>query len=304
MKPALRRYLQLDVFARSPGAGNPLGVVFDAAGMDAASMQAFAAWTNLSETIFLLPPQSAAADYRVRIFTPRQELPFAGHPSVGAAWAAVDGGILDAAVETLTQECAAGLLPVRIATIDDQRSVHVRAPPATPAPFDSMAIAPYLAAAIRSLSLGAQAPALWSNGPDWWLVELADENAVRTLQPDLAAIAALTVASGAVGLAVYGRTQNPESDYQLAVRAFCPADNIPEDPVTGSANACIAALLAQAGSLPCSGRRYRASQGREVGRDGIVEVEVDAAGDVWIGGEVQRVIAGSVVWPDTMPERP
>jgi PhzF family phenazine biosynthesis protein len=303
MSPAPRRYLQLDVFARSPGAGNPLGVVFDAAGMDTESMQAFAAWTNLSETIFLLPPQSAAADYRVRIFTPRQELPFAGHPSVGAAWAAVDGGVLSGTVTALTQECAAGLLPVRIATSDDQRSVHVRAPRATPSPCDSMAIAPFLAAAIRGLSLGAQEPALWSNGPDWWLVELADENAVRTLQPDLAAIAALTIASGAVGLAVYGRAQ-VDGDYQMAVRAFCPADNIPEDPVTGSANACIAALLAQAGALPCSGRRYRASQGREVGRDGTVEVEVDAAGDVWIGGEVQRVIAGSVMWPDTMPERP
>jgi PhzF family phenazine biosynthesis protein len=304
MSPVLRRYLQLDVFARSPGAGNPLAVVLDAAGMDPASMQAFAAWTNLSETIFLLPPQNAAADYRVRIFTPRQELPFAGHPSVGAAWAAVDGGVLSGTVTALTQECAAGLLPVRIATSDDQRSVYVRAPRATPSPCDSMAIAPYLAAAIRGLSLGAQEPALWSNGPDWWLVELADENAVRTLRPDLAAIAALTVASGAVGLAVYGRTRGVQGDYQLAVRAFCPADNIPEDPVTGSANACIAALLAQAGSLPCSGRRYRASQGREVGRDGIVEVEVDADGDVWIGGEVQRVIAGSVMWPDTMPERP
>ena len=303
MTPVLRRYLQLDVFARSPGAGNPLGVVFDAAGMDAASMQAFAAWTNLSETIFLLPPQSAA-DYRVRIYTPRQELPFAGHPSVGAAWAAVDGGLVGGTVTTLTQECAAGLLPVRIETTDDQRSVHVRAPRATPFPFDATTTAPHLAAAIRGLPLGAQAPALWSNGPAWWLVELADERAVRELQPDLAAIATLTIASGAVGLAVYGRTQDGANDYQLVVRAFCPADNIPEDPVTGSANACIAALLAQAGCLPGSGGRYRASQGREVGRDGIVEVAIDTAGDVWIGGEVQRVIDGSVVWPDTMPERP
>jgi len=304
MTAVLRRYLQLDVFARSPGAGNPLGVVFDAAGMDAVSMQAFAAWTNLSETIFLLPPQSAPADYRVRIFTPRQELPFAGHPSVGAAWAAVDGGIVARTVATLTQECAAGLLPVRIETNNDQRSVHVRAPRATPVPFDATATALHLAASIRDLSLGAQAPALWSNGPDWWLVELADEQAVRALQPDLAAIAALTVASGAVGLAVYGRTQDGANDYQLVVRAFCPAENIPEDPVTGSANACIAALLAQAGSTPGSGGRYRVSQGREVGRDGLVEVAVDADGDVWIGGEVQRVIEGTVVWPDTLPEGP
>src|SRR6476661_8900266 len=127
MTPVLRRYLQLDVFAQSPGAGNPLGVVFDAAGMDAASMQAFAAWTNLSETIFLLPPQSAA-DYRVRIFTPRQELPFAGHPSVGAAWAAVEGGLVSAREGALVQECAAGLLPVRVDGGAGDMRVHVRAP--------------------------------------------------------------------------------------------------------------------------------------------------------------------------------
>ena len=304
MTPAPRRYLQLDVFARAPGAGNPLGVVFDAAGMDAASMQAFAAWTNLSETIFLLPPQQAAAHYRVRIFTPRQELPFAGHPSVGAAWAAMDGGIVAADTRSLVQECAAGLLPVRIAASHAARSVHVRAPKAAACAIDATAIAPYLAAALRGWTLGTQAPTLWSNGPGWWLVELADERAVRALQPDLAAIAALTIASGAVGLAVFGRAQQDQGDYQLAVRAFCPADNIPEDPVTGSANACIAALLTRSDALPGSDGRYRASQGREVGRDGIVEVEVDAGGDVWIGGEVQRVIEGSVAWPDTMPERP
>jgi PhzF family phenazine biosynthesis protein len=303
MTPPPRRYLQLDVFARSPGAGNPLGVVFDAAGMDATSMQAFAAWTNLSETIFLLPPEQAPAHYRVRIFTPRQELPFAGHPSVGAAWAAIDGGIVAADTRSLVQECAAGLLPVRIADSGEARSVHVRAPRAAPcATSDANSV--NLAAALRGWTLGKQAPALWSNGPDWWLVELADERAVRALQPDLASIAALTIASGAVGLAVFGRADNADGNYQLAVRAFCPADNIPEDPVTGSANACIAALLSGSGALPGSGGRYRASQGREVGRDGLVEVEVEAGGDVWIGGDVQRVIEGSVLWPDTMPERP
>lgn len=303
MNPALRRYLQLDVFAGSPGAGNPLGVVFDAQGMSPASMQAFAAWTNLSETIFLLPPRDASVDYRVRIFTPRQELPFAGHPSVGAAWAALDGGIAAATARTLTQECAAGLLPVRIADAGGIRSVHVRAPRATPHSQHPASTISLLEACLRALTLGAQPAALWNNGPGWWLVELADEQAVRTLHPDLAAIAALTIASGAVGLAVYARTA-ADSPCHLVVRAFCPADNIPEDPVTGSANACIAALLADAGVLPGAGGRYRASQGREVGRDGVVDVEVDAAGDVWIGGQVQRVIAGSVLWPDDMQASP
>jgi PhzF family phenazine biosynthesis protein len=136
---------------------------------------------------------------------------------------------------------------------------------------------------------------LWDNGPRWWLAELADAEAVRTMQPDLAAIAALTMASGAVGFAVYGRAP-AGADHQLAVRAYCPADNIPEDPVTGSANACIAAQLAQAGALPGADGRYVASQGRELGRDGRIHVEVDADGEVWIGGAVQQVIEGTVAW--------
>ena len=119
-----RPYLQLDVFADRPGAGNPLGVVFDADALDAATMQTIAAWTNLSETIFLLPPTAAGADYRVRIFTPRQELPFAGHPSVGAAWAAVDRGWVAANKSALVQECAAGLLPVRVESRAGMRVVR------------------------------------------------------------------------------------------------------------------------------------------------------------------------------------
>jgi PhzF family phenazine biosynthesis protein len=254
-------------------------------------MQAFAAWTNLSETIFLLPPTVPGADYRVRIFTPRQELPFAGHPSVGAAWAAVEAGLVPADRTTLVQECAAGLLPVRIEARDGARLTHVRAPRAREVAIEA---APALMqAALRGMRTGALPPALWDNGPRWWLVELADGDAVRALQPDLAGIAALTAATGAVGLAVHA----PEArdGHHLVVRAFCPADNIPEDPVTGSAQAAIAARLAAAGALPGSGGAYVGSQGRELGRDGRVEVQV-AEGEVWIGGATQPVIRGTVAW--------
>ena len=108
-----RRYLQLDVFADRPGSGNPLAVVVDAEGLDDAAMQAFANWTNLPETIFLLPP-GTGADYRVRIFTPSEELPFAGHPSVGAAWAALEAGLAQPDDGKLIQQCGAGLLPVAV----------------------------------------------------------------------------------------------------------------------------------------------------------------------------------------------
>lgn len=292
MQRTSHRYLQVDVFADRPGAGNPLGVVLDAGGWDTARMQAFAAWTDLSETVFFLPPTTPDASYRVRIFTPRQELPFAGHPSVGAAWVALEAGVVDDA-DHLVQECAAGLLPVRIDGNGRQRAIRLRAPRARP--VEAAASPVLLDAVIAPLPIAGLPPALWNNGPSWWLMELRDAAAVRALEPDLATIAVLTVATGAVGLAVFGRTL-PGSDHELAVRAFCPADNIPEDPVTGSVNACIAAALHATGALPGEGGRYTASQGRELGRDGRVALRVDDEGEVWIGGQVQLVIDGRVTW--------
>lgn len=285
-----RRYLQLDVFADRAGAGNPLGVVLGAEGLAAPAMQAIAAWTNLSETVFVLPATTGEADYRLRIFTPRQELPFAGHPSVGAAWAVREERPAVHGDDRLVQECAAGLLPVRLAA---DGAVHVRAPRARPVAADGSGL---VDDAVAGLPRGVLPPALWNNGPSWWLVELRDDEAVRTAIPDLPAIAALTHASGAVGLAVFGRVA--DGDHGLAVRAFCPADNIPEDPVTGSANACIAAALHAAGAMPRGEREgcYVASQGRELGRDGRIQIEVDGDGEVWIGGHVQPVIRGSFTW--------
>jgi PhzF family phenazine biosynthesis protein len=287
------RYLQMDVFAARPGMGNALGAVIDGDRFDPARMQDFAAWINLSETIFLLPPTTPEADYRVRIFTPRSELPFAGHPSVGAAWAVLEAGLVAPDRTTLVQECAAGLLPVRIEHRDGRRRTAIRAPRARC--VGGADLAPSLIDVVTSkMRLGGLEPALWDNGPMWWLLELADADAVRTLRPDLPAIAALTEATGAVGLAVHAAEDR--DDHHLVVRAFCPADGIPEDPVTGSAQAGIAARLAHAGRLPGRDGRYVGSQGRELGRDGRVEVRVDADGEVFIGGDVVPVIDGTVAW--------
>jgi PhzF family phenazine biosynthesis protein len=290
----IRAFTQVDVFAARAGDGNPLAVVLDAAGLRTADMQALAAWTNLSETSFVLPPESAGASYRLRIFTPRQELPFAGHPSVGTAHAVLEAGLATAVDGQLVQECGAGLLPLRVEGEGPARRIAVRAPRGRLLP-DREGDGPWLAAALHGLSRGALAPTLVDNGPRWWVVELADDAQVRALQPRLAEIAALSQATGAVGLAVFGRTA-PGSDHALAVRAFCPADGIPEDPVTGSAQAAIAALMAEHGALGAAGRRYRASQGREIGRDGQVEVTLDDAGEVWVGGQTQTVVRGSLEW--------
>jgi PhzF family phenazine biosynthesis protein len=283
-----RDYLQLDVFARAAGCGNPLGVVLDAAGLDGGAMQALAAWLNLSETTFVLPPTQPGADYRVRIFTPRQELPFAGHPSVGTAHAVLERGLAEPRNGGLVQECGAGLLPVRVEMHPQGRRLHVRAPRGVERP----AAAHAAVASLRTAQLGRLRPALIDNGPRWWCIELADEAAVRTLQPALDEMAQATRASGAVGVAVYAHCV--QQAYALVVRAFVPADGIPEDPVTGSANAAIAAWLHANDSLPS--RSYVASQGREVGRDGIVHCAVYAAGEAWIGGETQTVIEGRVDW--------
>jgi PhzF family phenazine biosynthesis protein len=281
-------FLQLDVFAPSRGRGNPLGVVFDAADLDTTSMQAIAAWLNLSETTFVLPPIQAAADYRLRIFTPRQELPFAGHPSVGTAHAVIVRSLVAPRAGRLVQECTAGLLPLRIEGERDQRRIHVRAPRG----IERAANPSAAVASLRGARLGALRPALIDNGPKWWCVELADEATVRTLTPDLDAMAKATTADGAVGVAVYARCTG--RTYSLVVRAFGPADGIPEDPVTGSANAAIAAWMHMNMGLPAT--QFLSSQGREVGRDGIVEISVDPDGDAWIGGQTQTVVDGVLNW--------
>jgi len=283
-----RDFLQLDVFASARGCGNPLAVVFDADGLDPTAMQAIASWLNLSETTFVLPPTQAGADYRLRIFTPRQELPFAGHPSIGTAHAVLERGMVMPHEGRLVQECAAGLLPLRVEGEGSQRRLHVRAPRATERVGDRASVL----ASLPGVRLGQLRPALIDNGPRWWCIELVDEAAVRALAPDLETMARASVASGAVGVAVFARCR--DRPFELVVRAFVPADGIPEDPVTGSANAAIAAWMNENDALPAL--RYLSSQGREVGRDGIVECAVDPDGEVWIGGQTQTVIKGAFSW--------
>ena len=286
----MSRHFVIDVFSLRPFRGNPLAVIVDAQDLDAAAMQHLAAWTNLSETAFLLPPTTAAADYRVRIFTPCRELPFAGHPSVGAACAAIMAGLMADGPGLRTQECAAGLLPVRIEGHGPQRRIHVQAPRARiHAPVDDVLVARLATALGAPLAGAAQVVDV---GAVWLLAELADAAAVRGLRPDQAAIAALSTTTATVGVAVFGR--EPVGDTALAVRAFCPGDGIPEDPVTGSANAAIGALLHQRGELTAIGMHYRASQGREVGRDGLVEVQVEVDGAVWIGGACVACVEGRI----------
>ena len=288
-----RRYMQLDVFADRPGAGNPLAVVLDAAGLDDHAMQAIARWTRLPETTFVFPATQPQASYGIRIFSPRREVPFAGHPSVGTAHAVLEAGLAVPKDGLLVQEGIAGLLPLRVQGSGRSRTLAVRTPRAK-----VMEIAtpddPRLREVLASLPLGALPPALMDGGRRWWLAELSDEAALRAATPPWEAISQLAEATGSMGLCVFARSDDPV--YFLAVRAWVGAPAQFEDAASGAANATLAAWLASQSALPGNDGHYRISQGREVGHDAIIELQVDAQGEVWSGGRVCGVVSGAIRW--------
>lgn len=273
----MHRFRQVDVFSSEPLLGNPVAVVHDAEDLTDEQMAAFARWTNLSETTFLLRPADPAADYRLRIFTPGGELPFAGHPTLGSAHAWLEDGGLPASSETIVQECAAGLVRLR----RGGRLAFAAPPLRRSGPADRGTV-DRIATGLR-IPAGEILAAEWvDNGPGWVAARLRDADAVLALAPDFAAMGDLQI--GVVG--AYG----PGGDAAVEVRAFCPDLAVPEDPVTGSLNAGIAQWLIGSGQLPPS---YVASQGTALGRRGRVHVE-SADGEIWIGGATRTTITGEL----------
>lgn len=289
-----RRYLQLDVFADRPGAGNPLAVVLDAEGLDDAAMQAIARWTRLPETTFVFAPTQPGASYRIRMFSPRREVPFAGHPSVGTACVVLEAGLAAPVDGVLVQEGVAGLLPLAVSGEGDARTIAVRTPRARVVET-ARADDPRLSAALRDLPLGALPPALMDGGRRWWLAELRDEAALRAAQPDWAAIGSLAESTETMGLCAFARSDAGQ-DYDLVVRAFVGAPAQFEDAASGAANATLAAWLKHNDALPGRDGRYTVSQGREVGFDARLQLRVDADGEVWSGGRVSNVVRGQIDW--------
>jgi PhzF family phenazine biosynthesis protein len=272
-----RRFTQVDVFSADALLGNPLAVVHDATGLDDAQMAAIARWTNLSETTFLLPPTDPAADYRVRIFTPGGELPFAGHPTLGSCHAWLAAGGQPRRDGRVVQECGVGLVDLRR---DGSRLAFAAPPLRRSGPVD----ADTAAQVRRALGLAAdQIRAIeWVvNGPEWIGALLHDAQTVLALRPDFAAMGELKV--GVIGAHPSG------GECAFEVRAFVPSLAVPEDPVTGSLNAGLACWLIPAGLAP---PRYIAAQGEALGRAGRVHVERDVDGAIWIGGDVTPVIEG------------
>jgi PhzF family phenazine biosynthesis protein len=269
-------FKQVDVFTGRPFFGNPVAVVIGADRLETAEMQRIAAWTNLSETTFLLKPTQAGADYRLRIFTPRQELPFAGHPTLGSAHAALESGIVTAANGKLKQECGAGVLDLTIEQQEGTRRIYVRAPE----PKVKQIEAPLFGKA-QALRVDV--------GPIWVVVDLGKATNVDQLAPDMAAIEKLSDELDATGVTVFGRTGS--AAMPIHVRSFAPAHGVPEDPVCGSGNVSVGAFLRQTGLLKELGASYTARQGMQVGRDGRVQVRVSADA-IEIGGEAVSCVDG------------
>lgn len=288
----MRSYKVVDVFTAVPLLGNPVAVVLDAEGLDGAAMQAIARWTNLSETTFLLPPSQAGADYRLRIFTPRSELPFAGHPTLGSAHAALEAGRVVPRDGSLVQECGTGLVRLTVQGEGAGRRLALDLPPARLTVLDEAQVVE-LEAVLGTPVLREVPPALVDVGPVWIVAQLADAAAVTALRPDFARSAALERRLGATGITVFGR--HPEGgEAAIEVRSFAPSQGIEEDPVCGSGNGSVAVFQARGGLLPAGGSSYLAAQGRCTGRDGRVSVRVDAEGRVTIGGACVTVVEGSL----------
>ena len=290
---ALLRYLHLDVFAATPGGGNHLGVVIGADCWYTPAMQRFARWTALVETTFLLPASDPQASYRVRIFTPHKEIPFAGHPSIGSAHVALACGLATPRDGLLWQECGAGVLPILVAGNGADRELLLQSP-GERILETGMDAHPLLAACLAGVEPGALAPALVDGGRRWWLAEVADEASLRRWQPDHAAILALAQASDSMGLCAFARSSG--SDFQLAVRAFPAGVGIVEDPASGAANGLLAAYIAHAEPQGSLARGYAVSQGREIGHDARLRVHIDGA-VIWTGGHSHIVIDGTLDWP-------
>lgn len=270
-------FRQVDVFSTEPLLGNPVAVVHDADGLSDEQMAAFARWTNLSETTFLLSPTDATADYRLRIFTPGGELPFAGHPTLGSAHAWLETGGRPKG-EPIVQECAVGLVRVqRTERLAFAAPPLIRSGPVDDADLDRIVRALRIA---RAEVLDSQ----WvDNGAGWVAVRLRDADAVLALSPDFGAFDGLDI--GVVGL------YPPGGEVLAEVRGFAPDAGIPEDPVTGSLGAGLAQWLSGSGTLPPS---YLAAQGTALGRAGRVHIDTDDDGTIWVGGATLTTISGVV----------
>ncbi len=278
--PRLRPFAQVDVFSARPYQGNPVAVILDGEGLDEQAMLRVARWTNLSETTFVLPPSTDEADYRLRIFTPGGELPFAGHPTLGSAHAWIENGGAPRDEVLIVQECAAGL--VEVVRRDGVFSFAAPAMRRTGDLEEDFLNEIVTAFGIRHDEVLSHQ---WvDNGPGWAVVRLATAQDVLDLDPDLSLIPTAMV--GAIGAYPEG------SEYAFEMRTFAPGVGVAEDPVCGSMNASVGQWLLGSGSVAGG---YRVSQGSKLGRAGDITISADRDGAVWVGGATNTLFRGTAV---------
>lgn len=307
----LRSFRQVDVFTDTPYRGNPLAVVLDGSALDTETMQRFAHWTNLSETTFLLPPTDTAADYRVRIFTPVAELPFAGHPTLGTCHTWLEAGGVPKRSDTIVQECGAGLISVRRI---GERLAFASPPLIRSGPVEEPLVRHI--AAVLNIERAGILDAQWvDNGPGWVAALLGSAKEVLALRPglvdiELGVVGPYPAGSRSRGGAASERRSDGEpqelseppaepSSPSFEVRAFFPKDgSTVEDPVTGSLNASLAEWLLASGRAHAP---YVVSQGTALGRAGRVHVSGDDEGTIWIGGQTITCVTGQVELLSAVP---
>ncbi|VXC26539.1 PhzF family phenazine biosynthesis protein [Pseudoclavibacter sp. 8L] len=276
-----RPFAQVDVFSEAPYLGNPVAVILDGAGLTDDEMRHIARWTNLSETTFVLPTTDPGADYRLRIFTPGGELPFAGHPTLGSAHAWLEQGGTPKNTGRVVQECGAGLIEVRI---DEGRLAFAAPPTLRSGPLEPELLARIVSA--YGISADQVTAHQWiDNGPGWAVVQLASAQEVLDLDPDLSLLPEAMV--GAVG------AYPPGAPHAFELRSFAPAIGVDEDPVCGSMNASTAQWMHRTGTAP--GPSWRVSQGTRLGRAGDITVTVDDSGAVWVGGATTTLFSGTAL---------
>ncbi|MFC9689175.1 PhzF family phenazine biosynthesis protein [Kribbella sp. NPDC056951] len=275
-----RPFAQVDVFSPAPYLGNPVAVILDADDLDTDAMQRVARWTNLSETTFVLTPAAADADYRLRIFTPGGELPFAGHPTLGSAHAWLEAGGRPRSEQRLVQECEAGLVDVRRT---DGILAFAAPPTRRTGELEEEYVEQVMAAfgIERDQVLSHQ----WvDNGPGWGVVRLATAREVLELEPDLSRIPTAMV--GVIGAYPDG------SEHAFEMRTFAPGIGVAEDPVCGSMNASVGQWPIRTGAVPGS---YRVSQGQRLGRAGDIRITAETDGSVWVGGATNTLFRGTAL---------
>ncbi len=271
-------FAQVDVFSQTSYLGNPVAVILDGEGLSDEKMQQIARWTNLSETTFVLPPMKDTADYRLRIFTPGGELPFAGHPTLGSAHAWLENGGTPRDADTIVQECAAGLVEVR----RGDGILFFAAPPTT---RSGELEVQYLERIVQAFDISRDKVLShqWvDNGPGWAVIRLATAQEVLDLDPDLSLIPDAMV--GAIGEYPAG------SKHAFEMRTFAPGIGVVEDPVCGSMNASVGQWLTRIGEVDGA---YRVSQGTKLGRAGDIAITPDATGNVWVGGATMTLFRGT-----------